>query len=77
GGGSHVLQYDAVEFNNRLTYIEEPVAILERIVRQLRSRVIHVVKFHWRHRTVEEATWEIDRDVREQFLGLFEPSRSS
>ncbi|KAH0743021.1 hypothetical protein KY290_032665 [Solanum tuberosum] len=49
---SHVLQYDAVELDDRLTFVEEPVAILARDVRRLRSRAIPVVKVRWRHRPV-------------------------
>ncbi|KAH0660902.1 hypothetical protein KY289_029650 [Solanum tuberosum] len=41
---SNVLQYDAVELDDRLTFVEEPVAILARDVRRLRSRAIPVVK---------------------------------
>ncbi|KAH0672578.1 hypothetical protein KY284_023665 [Solanum tuberosum] len=55
----------------------EPVAILARDVRRLRSRAIPVVKVRWRHRPVEEATWETEQEMREQFPGLFEPSGTS
>ncbi|WMV13413.1 hypothetical protein MTR67_006798 [Solanum verrucosum] len=41
---SHVLQYDAVELDDRLTFVEETVAILARDVRRLHSRAIPVVK---------------------------------
>ena len=74
---SHVLQYDAIELDDHLTFVEEPVAILARDVGTLRSRVIPIVKVHWRHRSVEEATWEIEQEMREQFLGLFETSGTS
>jgi len=74
---SHVLQYDVVELDDRLTFVEEPVAILARDVRRLRSRAIPVVKVHWRHRPVEEATWEIEHEMRAQFPGLFEHSGTS
>ena len=43
---SHVIQYDAVDLDDSLRYIEEPVAILARDVRRLRSRAIPVVKVH-------------------------------
>ena len=33
---SHVLQYDAIELDDHLTFVEEPVAILARDVRKLR-----------------------------------------
>ncbi|XP_015165551.1 uncharacterized protein [Solanum tuberosum] len=71
---SHILQYGAVELDDRLTFVEEPVAILARDVRRLRSRAIPVVKVHWRHRPVEEATWKTEHEMREQFPSLFEPS---
>jgi len=74
---SHVIQYDAVDLDDSLRYIEEPVAILARDVRRLRSRAIPVVKVHWRHRPVEEATWETDHEMRAQFHGLFELSGTS
>ncbi|XP_049406129.1 uncharacterized protein LOC125869726 [Solanum stenotomum] len=74
---SHVLQYDAVELDDRLAFVEEPVAILARDVRRLRSRAIPVVKVRWRHRPVEEATWETEQEMREQFPSLFEPSGTS
>ncbi|WMV08049.1 hypothetical protein MTR67_001434 [Solanum verrucosum] len=71
---SHVIQYDEVDLDDSLRYIEEPVVILARDVRRLRSRAIPVVKIHWRHRPVEEATWEIEHEMRAQFPGLFEHS---
>ncbi|XP_015161076.1 uncharacterized protein [Solanum tuberosum] len=71
---SHVIQYDAVDLDDSLRYIEEPVAILARDVRRLRSRAIPVIRVHWRHRPVKEATWETEHEMRGQFHGLFEPS---
>ncbi|WMV37451.1 hypothetical protein MTR67_030836 [Solanum verrucosum] len=44
---SHVLQYDLVQLDDSLTFIEEPVVVLARDVRQLRSRSIPVVKVKW------------------------------
>ncbi|WMV38029.1 hypothetical protein MTR67_031414 [Solanum verrucosum] len=74
---SHLIQYDAVDLDDSLRYIEEPVAILARDVRRLRSRAIPVVKVHWRHLPVEEATWETEHEMRAQFPGLFEHSGTS
>uniref|UniRef100_A0A0V0GJB6 Putative ovule protein n=1 Tax=Solanum chacoense TaxID=4108 RepID=A0A0V0GJB6_SOLCH len=74
---SHVIQYDAVDLDDSLRYIEEPVAILARDVRRLRSRAIPVVKVRWKHRPVEEATWDTGQEMRQQFPGLFEPSGTS
>jgi len=71
---SHVLQFDAVELDDRLTLVEEPVAILASDVRRLRSRDITFIKVRRTHRPVEEATCETEQEMREQFTGLFEPS---
>lgn len=46
---SYVLQYDVVELDDHLIFVEEPVAILARDVRRLRSRAVLVVKVCWRH----------------------------
>ncbi|XP_049371627.1 uncharacterized protein LOC125836498 [Solanum verrucosum] len=48
------------------------IAILVRDVRQLRLRAFPVVKVRWRHHPVEEATWETEQEMREQFPSLFE-----
>ncbi|XP_055803404.1 uncharacterized protein LOC129872438 [Solanum dulcamara] len=61
---SHLLQYDVVDLDDRLRYIEEPLYILAKYVKQLRSRVIPVVKVFWRHCPVKVATWETDQEMR-------------
>ncbi|WMV49228.1 hypothetical protein MTR67_042613 [Solanum verrucosum] len=70
-------KYDAIELVDHLTFVEEPVVIIAKNVKRLRSRAIPVVKVRWRHHPVEEATWETEQEMREQFPGLFEPSGTS
>lgn len=60
-----MLQYDSVELDDRLTFVEEPIAIIAKNVRQLRSRSIPVIKVQCRHRLVEEATWDTEQEMRE------------
>ncbi|CAN4097554.1 unnamed protein product [Withania somnifera] len=50
--------------DENLSFVEEPVRILAKEVRKLRSREIPVVKVRWSHRSIEEATWEIESEVR-------------
>lgn len=54
-----MLQYDLVELDNYLAFVEEPVAILSKDTRT-RSKVIPIVKVKWRHCLVEEATWKME-----------------
>ncbi|WMV20173.1 hypothetical protein MTR67_013558 [Solanum verrucosum] len=42
---------------------EEPIAILDRDVRKLRTKEIKSVKVQWKHRPVKEVTWEAEKDM--------------
>ncbi|KAK4737584.1 hypothetical protein R3W88_001281 [Solanum pinnatisectum] len=50
-----------------LQYKEELIAILNRDVHKLRTKVIKSVKVQWNHRPVEEATWKIEKDMRDKY----------
>ncbi|XP_070025468.1 uncharacterized protein [Nicotiana sylvestris] len=53
---SHVLDFSSVKLDKDQSYVEEPVAILDRQVRKLRSKNIALVKVQWSGQPVEEAT---------------------
>ena len=63
-----------VLLDENLSYEEEPVAILDREIRKLRSRKIASIKVQWKNRPVEEATWEKEADMRERYPHLFKDS---
>ena len=54
--------------------MEEPIAILDREIRKLRSREIASIKVQWKNQPVEEATWEKEVDMRERYPHLFTDS---
>ncbi|KAF3638532.1 LOB domain-containing protein 31 [Capsicum annuum] len=54
-----------------IDFKEEPIGILDRKVRKLRSKEIAMVKVMWRNQKAEEATWESENDMRERYLTLF------
>ncbi|KAK8685990.1 hypothetical protein V6N13_125018 [Hibiscus sabdariffa] len=68
---SHVMPVEEIELYLDLSYEEEPVEILASDNKVLRGRTIELVKVKWRHRGVEEATWERNDDMMEQFPYLF------
>ncbi|KAL4368958.1 hypothetical protein GQ457_05G034700 [Hibiscus cannabinus] len=70
----HVMPVEEIELNSDLSYDEEPVEILTSDGKVLRSRTIELVKVKWRHRGVEEATWERKKDMREWLSCLFPSS---
>ncbi|XP_069152086.1 uncharacterized protein [Solanum lycopersicum] len=73
---SHVISLDSVELGPDLTYEEEPIAILDRQIRKLRTKEIASVKVQWKHRSVRQATWETESDMRSRYPQLFEASDS-
>ncbi|KAM6587964.1 hypothetical protein CsatA_010569 [Cannabis sativa] len=56
-----------IEFEEDLSYNERPVKILDQKDRILRNKTITLVKVLWRNSVVEEATWELESDMREQY----------
>ena len=69
---SHVIRPEPVQLQTDLTYAAEPVQILSREVKQLRSKQIPLVKVQWQNQYREEATWEREDDMRERYPYLFD-----
>ena len=68
---SHVVSSEVIELRPDLTYEEEPVDILSREVKELRNKRIPLVKILWRNHKAEEATWESEETMRQQYPQLF------
>ncbi|XP_059288902.1 uncharacterized protein LOC132042359 [Lycium ferocissimum] len=56
GDGSFIICWDSVLLDENLYYEEEPITILDREVRKLRSMEIASVKVQWKNHPIEEAT---------------------
>ncbi|TYK26028.1 pol protein [Cucumis melo var. makuwa] len=69
---SHVVDYEPLEIDENLSYTEQPVEVLARVVKMLRNREIPLVKVLWWNHRVEEATWEREDDMRSCYPELFE-----
>ncbi|KAL4023841.1 hypothetical protein IC575_017609 [Cucumis melo] len=69
---SHVVDYEPLEIDENLSYVEQPVEVLAREVKTLRNKQIPLVKVLWRNHRVEEATWEREDDMRSRYPDLFE-----
>ncbi|KAA0033749.1 pol protein [Cucumis melo var. makuwa] len=69
---SHVVDYEPLEIDENLSYVEQPVEVLTREVKTLRNKQIPLVKVLWRNHRVEEATWEREDDMRSRYPELFE-----
>ncbi|KAD5317986.1 hypothetical protein E3N88_17932 [Mikania micrantha] len=54
---------DDIEVDDRLNYIEEPVAIVDTKEKQLRNKTVHQVKVQWKHRKGSDTTWEAEEEL--------------
>ncbi|XP_019257870.1 PREDICTED: uncharacterized protein LOC109236107 [Nicotiana attenuata] len=69
---SQVLEAPTIPLDEKLSYEEEPMTIIDRQVRNLRSKEIAFVKVLWRNHTVEEATWEVEKDMQAKYPHLLQ-----
>ncbi|CAL9024766.1 unnamed protein product [Prunus brigantina] len=53
---SHILESQPIELKDDLSYVEQPVQILDWKMQVLRSREIPLVKVLWRSHAMDEAT---------------------
>ena len=68
---SHVIKDTEVEISENLSYVEEPIRIVDRKIKQLQNREIPMVKVIWKNHGLEEATWEIAERMRRDYPQLF------
>jgi hypothetical protein len=72
-----LVQLEDIEMGNDLTYKEYPIKILDTSERVTRSKIIRMCKVQWSHHTKEEATWEREDELKEDFPQLFSKSSES
>ncbi|CAJ2628780.1 unnamed protein product [Trifolium pratense] len=62
---------DTVDLKSDLTFQPQPVHIIGRDVKALRSKTIPIVKVLWEGSPDGEATWELESEMRKQYPHLF------
>jgi hypothetical protein len=67
-----IVEYEPLEIQEGLTYVEEPVRIVDKKEQVLRTKTIPIVKELWRNHGVEEASWEAEHDIQSRYPHLFE-----
>ncbi|XP_071678362.1 uncharacterized protein [Lolium perenne] len=65
------IDYHAIDLNHDLTYRENPIRILDETVRVTRRRKIKFFKVQWSNHSEDEATWEREDYLRQEFPHLF------
>ncbi|KAD7117325.1 hypothetical protein E3N88_04593 [Mikania micrantha] len=68
---SLVIPIEEIQVDDQLHFIEEPIEIMDRKVKQLRRSRIPIVKVHWNSRRGPEFTWEREDHIKSKYPQLF------
>ena len=63
---THVLRYEEIEVDDKVSYVERLIRIEDRKEHVLRNKTILMVKVIWEHHGTEGAMWESDEVMRRQ-----------
>ena len=69
---THVVDWGEINVDTDGTFEEGPMRILDSRDQVLQRKTVQLVKVLWRHRGVEEATWEREDKMRATYPFLFE-----
>ena len=69
---THIVDWGELVVDVDGTFEEGPMRIMDSREQVLRGKTVRLVKVLWKHRGVEEATWELEDTVRANYPFLFE-----
>ncbi|GJZ59199.1 putative reverse transcriptase domain-containing protein [Tanacetum coccineum] len=68
---SLIIPMKELRLNNKLNFVEEPVEIMDREVKQLKQSRIPIVKVRWNSKRGPEFTWECEDQIHAKYPHLF------
>ncbi|GKD31932.1 putative reverse transcriptase domain-containing protein [Tanacetum coccineum] len=68
---SLVIPMKELQLDNKLNFVEEPVEIMDREVKQLKQSRIPIIKVRWNSKRGPEFTWECKDQIRAKYPHLF------
>ena len=69
---SHILEAPPIELEEDLSFEVQPVVIVDQELKQLRSKVVPMVKVLWKSTLIEELIWEPEAFMKNHYPYLFE-----
>ncbi|GJQ99939.1 putative reverse transcriptase domain-containing protein [Tanacetum coccineum] len=69
--GVVLVPLEGLQVDDKLHFVEEPVEIMDREVKQLRQSRVPIVKVRWNSRRGPEFTWEREDQFRKKYPHLF------
>ncbi|XP_019058681.1 PREDICTED: uncharacterized protein LOC109116891 [Tarenaya hassleriana] len=68
---SHVIQLQELEFTSAMRFRDEPLQIVDRKVKKVRTKEVPLVKVVWRSQGVSDMSWESEEEMRNTYPHLF------
>ncbi|KAL8091841.1 hypothetical protein AgCh_034193 [Apium graveolens] len=68
---NHVIEYEPIEIQADLSYVEQPVKILEWKEKSLINKSVRLVRVLSRNPKVEKSTWELESEMRSRYSHMF------
>nr|GEV28148.1 putative reverse transcriptase domain-containing protein [Tanacetum cinerariifolium] len=68
---SLIIPMKELKLDDKLNFVEEPVEIIEREIKQLRQSRIPIIKVRWNSKRGPEYTWEREDEIRAKYPHLF------
>nr|GEY02757.1 hypothetical protein [Tanacetum cinerariifolium] len=72
-----IIPLEKIQLDDKLHFIEEPVKIIDREVKQLKQSRIPIVKVRWNSRRGPEFTWECEDYFKNKYPHLFLSKRKA
>ncbi|GJW04497.1 hypothetical protein Tco_1563353 [Tanacetum coccineum] len=72
-----VFLLEEIQLDDKLHFIEEPVEIMDREVKQLKQSRIPIVKVRWNSRREPELTWKCEDHFESKYTHLFSCKRKA
>nr|GEZ46141.1 putative reverse transcriptase domain-containing protein [Tanacetum cinerariifolium] len=68
---SLVILFDELRIDDKLHFVEEPVEIMDREIKQLKRSRIPIIKVRWNSKRGPEFTWEREDQLKQKYPHLF------
>ncbi|GJT45579.1 hypothetical protein Tco_0954294 [Tanacetum coccineum] len=68
---SLIILMKELQLDDKLNFVEEPVEIMDREIKQLKRSRIPIVKVRWNSKRGPEFTWEREDEIRAKYSHLF------
>ncbi|GJR50551.1 hypothetical protein Tco_1401072 [Tanacetum coccineum] len=68
---SLVILMKELRLNDKLNFVEEPVEVMDREIKQLRQSCIPIINVRWNSKRGPEFTWEHEDEIRAKYPHLF------